>query len=107
MSTQSSWDLVSLAIEDEVKLLKTLKETKENLLPKEMQSLNLKEKIEFVMVRVTKRQSIEEEIKELKEKRNVFVANELDQLQEEGEKTFEQAFKEIIVKQLEDQGFSL
>jgi len=107
VSTQSSWDLVSLAIEDEVKFLKTLKETKESLLPKEMQSLSLKEKIEFVMARVMKRQSIEEEIKELKEKRNVFVENELDQLQEEGEKTFEQAFKEIIVKQLEDQGFSL
>lgn len=111
--TQSSWDLVSLfsdSLENEEKekqLIQVLNETKDEHLPESIKGKTFEEKLTIVKATFEKRQKLEESITELKEKRRLFVEEELRNLQGEQEKTFAEAIKEVIVRQLEAKGFSV
>lgn len=111
--TQASWDLVSLfsdALEDEEeekKLFQVLKETPEVLLPKVIRGKSFEEKLAIVKKTFNKRQNLETSINELKEKRRLFVEEELRNIQGEQEKTFADAIKEVITRQLEEKGFTV
>lgn len=109
-ATQASWDLVTLDIEDtegENKLEETLLELGDNELPDSLRGKTMAEKIELVRIQVAKRVALHEEIADLRVKRAEFVEEELRNLNAQGEKTFSEAIKEILLKQLKKKGFTL
>ncbi len=111
-STQSKWDLVSLAIEanedEEVpRLEETLLSLTDAELPEIMRGKSMAEKLAIVKEQLERRQSLEEKITELREKRAAFVEEELRNLSAEGEKTFSEAIKKVLLKQLKAKGFSI
>jgi len=102
-ATQSSWDLVS-AIDSEGFDLSAIAESD---LPKELQGRTNAQKLVIINSFKNRRASMEEQITELKSKRADFVEEELRSRGDEGEKTFSQAIKAIILKQLQQKGFDL
>jgi hypothetical protein len=111
--SQSSWDFVSLLIEaqeDEGKMKdfhKLVSKTPDNELPKLLKGKSFEGKVAQIQAMLFKRTTIEDSIGELKEKRRLFVEEELRNRQGDQEKTFADAFKETIVRQLEAKGFSV
>lgn len=107
VSTQSSWDLVSLAIEDQEKLEETLLKLEDKELPESLKGKTLAEKLSLVAAQVKARKALESEIATLRAKRAEFVEEELRNLNAQGEKTFSDAIKQIIIDQLKAKGFSI
>ena len=103
-ATNAKWDLVTAMVENTEFDLSAVSETH---LPKELKGLSLREKIAIVQSFIAKRKKLDEESKELNEKRRVFVEAELRELQGADEQNFAAAFKGIIIKQLIDKGFEV
>lgn len=110
-STQSGWDLVSLAIEAETDTTKDLEATLLNLsdeeLPELLRGKTMAEKIDLVKAQVKRRKDIEAKVADLRAKRAEFVEEELRNLNAQGEKTFSDAIKQILIDQLKAKGFTL
>lgn len=102
-ATQSTWDLVSAVDTEEF----DLESIKESDLPELLKNKTLEEKRAIIISFKKKREAIEGEITALKLKRSEFVEQRLQDLGNEGEKTFSDAIKAIILKQLQDKGFDL
>jgi len=100
---QSKWDLVS-ASKNEGFGINLIKETD---LPKKMQGKSTFEKLEFIRGLREKRDVLQGNIEALQVKRSEFVAEVHRQNQTNGQKTFAEAIKSVIVSQLKDAGFSL
>ncbi|MCR9205696.1 MAG: VWA domain-containing protein [Halobacteriovoraceae bacterium] len=110
-STQATWDLVSLAIEAETDTEKDLEKTLLSLadeeLPESLRGKTLAEKLSLVEDQVKARKAIQAKVAELQAKRAEFVEEELRNLNAQGEKTFSEAIKQILVDQLQAKGFTL
>jgi hypothetical protein len=101
-ATFAKWDLVTALIEDPNFDISSIDEAD---LPLVLKGLTLKEKMTLINEQVKKRSVLEEESKGLNEKRRLFVESELHDQQGEDQQNFAEAFRDIIVKQLEDKGF--
>ena len=109
-ATQANWDLVTLDIEDtegENKLEEKLLKLTDKELPESLRGKTLAEKMRLVKVQVSKRLALQKEIAELRVKRAEFVEEELRNLNAQGEKTFSEAIKEILINQLKTKGFTV
>lgn len=102
-ATIAKWDLVT-AMEDENFDLSAIPESE---LPEQLRGLSMKDKKAFIKKFADKRKVLEEEARDLREQRRVFVENELRDRQGQDQQSFADALKAIIVKQLQDKGFEL
>ncbi|MCF8060259.1 MAG: hypothetical protein K9K67_13240 [Bacteriovoracaceae bacterium] len=100
---QSTWDLVS-ASKVEGFDITLIKETD---LPKDMQGESVFEKLEIIRTQRDKRDVLQGNIDALQVKRAEFVAEVHRQNQTDGQKTFADAIKGVIISQLKDAGFTL
>ncbi|MBK23335.1 MAG: hypothetical protein CME70_04955 [Halobacteriovorax sp.] len=103
-ATNAKWDLVT-AFKENPEF--DLSKIKDEHLPEIMRGLTLLEKLKIVKEFTMKRDALEKESKELNEKRRLFVEEELRNRQGEDQQNFAEAFRKIIVKQLEAKGFEL
>ncbi len=102
-ASQSAWDLVSAVDREDFELGTVLDVD----LPEALRGKTIEEKLKIIASFKSKREAIEEEIKLLRAKRSDFVAAELLRIGNEGEKTFSDAIKIMLVDQLKKKGFEL
>ena len=108
--TQSSWDLVSASLEEgeeKIDIEALLNELTESELPLALKGQTIANQLKIIKTFVKKRESLEKEITELRMKRVTFVEQELQSRQNEGEITFSDAIRDILVKQLQQKGFTV
>jgi hypothetical protein len=108
--TQSSWDLVSASLEDgeeKVDMEALLNKLTVSELPVVLKGQTIVNQFKIINTFVKKRESLEQQITELRIKRATFVEQELQSSQNEGEITFSDAIRDILVKQLQQKGFTV
>jgi hypothetical protein len=102
-ATIATWELVEAAKNTDFDLSKL----SEAELPDALKGKSLGEKLDLIKAAADKREQINKEIEALKELRRTFIAEELKKLNTSGKDTFADAFRKMITKQLQDQGFQL
>ncbi len=95
--SNSTWDLVDATDDENFDITEVEKEQ----LPEEMQTMNDKEKIEYIEVKSEERSAIQDSMKILDSKRKIFIADEKRKLTEEGEDDLNDAMIRAIRKQAE------
>lgn len=95
------WDLVDASREKEFDIEKI----KEEDLPKEMKGMTKEEKLKYIEKKSKEREDIQKQIKELSEKRDSFMKEEIKKQGLDNSKGFDEVIKKTVTEQAEKKGY--
>lgn len=95
------WDLVDASKDKEFDIEKIREED----LPEEMKGMTKEEKLKYIEKKAKEREDIQKQIKELAEKRDAFIKEEIKKQGLDNSKGFDEVIKKTVIEQAQKKGY--